>query len=128
MFFPGREFTFPNFLIDVFSIFIFVIWMWLLITIALDLFRRTDTGGIVKVLWVIFLIILPYIGAFIYIITQGRGMAERNRQRLQGVHDEIRRIAGFSPADELDKLTKLRSTSVISDAEYQTLRSRIING
>jgi predicted membrane channel-forming protein YqfA (hemolysin III family) len=74
--FPGG-FTFPNFLADVFSIFIFVLWFWLLITVFGDLFRRRDISGLGKVLWVIVVIVLPYLGIFVYLITQGRGMAER---------------------------------------------------
>src|SRR5580693_9564499 len=80
MLFPGG-FTFPNFLADVFSIFIFVLWFWLLITVFGDLFRRRDISGLGKVLWVIVLVVFPYLGVFIYLISQGRGMAERQSQR-----------------------------------------------
>ena len=76
MLLPGG-FTFPNFLADVFSIFIFVLWFWLLITIFGDLFRRHDISGWGKAIWVIVLILFSYIGIFIYLITQHRGMAER---------------------------------------------------
>ena len=72
-------FTFTNFLADVFAIFIFILWFWLLITVTGDLFRRHDVSGFAKVLWVILLIVLPYIGIFAYLLTQGRGMAERNQ-------------------------------------------------
>ena len=76
-------FSFGNFIIDVFSIFLFILWFWLLITISGDLFRRHDVSGFAKVLWVIFLIVLPYIGVFAYILTQGRGMADRNQERAR---------------------------------------------
>lgn len=95
MLFPGG-FTFPNFLTDVFSIFIFVLWFWLLITVFGDLFRRRDVSGIGKTLWVIGLIVFPYIGVFIYLISQGRGMAERRTQQAQHARDELRRVVGFS--------------------------------
>ena len=82
MLFPGG-FTFPNFLADVFSIFIFVLWFWLLITIFADLFRRHDISGWGKAIWVIVLIVFSYLGIFIYSITQHRGIAERQQQRAQ---------------------------------------------
>jgi Phospholipase_D-nuclease N-terminal len=62
-------FSFGNFLLDVFSIFIFVLWFWLLITVLGDLFRRGDVSGLGKTLWVIVLILFPYLGVFIYLIS-----------------------------------------------------------
>ena len=88
MLFAGG-FTFSNFLADVLSIFIFVLWFWLLITVAGDLFRRHDISGWAKAIWVIALIIFPYLGIFIYLITQHRGMAERQSQRVQQAREDI---------------------------------------
>ena len=82
MLFDGG-YTFANFMANIFSIFIFVLWLWLLITVFGDLFRRQDVSGIGKVIWVILLIVLPYIGIFAYILTQGHGMAVRNRELAQ---------------------------------------------
>ena len=76
-------FSFGSFLLDVLTVFIFVMWLWLLITVIGDLFRRHDTSGFAKAIWVIALIVFPYIGVFIYLITQSRGMAERSSQRAQ---------------------------------------------
>src|ERR1044072_3841107 len=92
------ESSFGTFVADVFAVFIFILWFWLFITTASDLFRRRDVSGFGKVLWVILLIVLPYIGIFAYIITQGGGMAERNRAHARMARDEIRQIAGFSAA------------------------------
>ena len=103
--FPGG-FTFSNFLADVFSIFIFVLWFWLLITIFGDLFRRHDISGWAKAIWVIVLIVFSYLGIFIYLITQHRGMAERQSQRVQQARDDLRHFVGFSAADELEKLER----------------------
>ena len=72
MLFEGG-FSFANFLVDVISIFVFVVWFWLLITVFGDLFRRHDISGWGKALWVIVLILIPYIGVFVYMISQGRG-------------------------------------------------------
>jgi predicted membrane channel-forming protein YqfA (hemolysin III family) len=125
MLFPGG-FTFPNFLTDVFSIFIFVLWFWLLITVFGDLFRRHDISGWAKAVWVIVLILFPYLGIFIYLISQHRGMAERQSQRVQQAHDELRHVVGFSVADELEKLERLKNSGTISNEEYQRLRTRAV--
>jgi hypothetical protein len=119
-------FTFTNFVTDVFAIFIFVLWFWLFITVASDLFRRHDVSGFAKVMWVIFLILLPYIGIFAYLLTQGRGMAERNQAMAKQAQDDLRRMVGFSAADEIEKLDKLKAAGSISEQEYKTLRARIV--
>ncbi len=125
MLFSGG-FTFPNFLADVFSIFIFVLWFWLLITVFGDLFRRRDVSGIGKTIWVILLVVLPYLGVFIYLISQGRGMAERRNQQAEQARDELRKVVGFSVADELDKLERLKNSNMISSDEYMRLRARTV--
>ena len=125
MLFSGG-FTFSNFLADVLSIFIFVLWFWLLITVFGDLFRRRDISGLGKVIWVIVLIVFPYLGIFVYLISQGRGMAERQSQRAQQARDELRQVVGFSVADELEKLERLKNSNTISNEEYLRLRARAV--
>ena len=125
MLFSGG-FTFSNFLADVLSIFIFVLWFWLLITIFSDLFRRHDISGWVKAIWVIGLIVFSYIGIFIYLITQHRGMAERQTQRVQQAREDMRHFVGYSVADELEKLERLKNSNVISNEEYARLRARAL--
>ena len=125
MLFSGG-FTFSNFLADVLSIFIFVLWFWLLITVFGDLFRRHDISGWAKAVWVIVLILFPYLGIFIYLISQHRGMAERQSQRVQQARDERRHVVGFSVADELEKLERLKNSGTISSEEYQRLRTRAV--
>ncbi|HEU0217466.1 MAG TPA: PLD nuclease N-terminal domain-containing protein [Stellaceae bacterium] len=125
MLFSGG-FTFSNFLADVLSIFIFVLWFWLLITVFGDLFRRHDIGGWGKTLWVIGLIVFPYIGVFVYLIAQHRGMAERQTQRAQQAREEVRRVVGFSAADEIEKLERLKNSNKISADEYSRLRARAL--
>src|ERR1700729_4587105 len=105
--------VFKNFVADAFAVFMFILWFWLLITVSSDLFRRHDVSGFGKVLWVILLIVLPYIGIFAYIFTQGRGMAERNEARAKEARDELRQVVGFSAADEIEKLDRLKSTGAI---------------
>jgi hypothetical protein len=125
MLFDGG-FTFTNFVADAFAIFMFILWFWLLITVASDLFRRHDISGFGKVLWVILLIVLPYIGIFAYILTQGRGMAERDREQAKLAREHLRQTVGFSVADEIEKLDRLKSTKSISDEEYTRLRAQLV--
>lgn len=122
----SAESTFANFLASAFSVFVFILWFWLFITTASDLFRRQDISGFGKVLWVILLIVLPYVGIFAYILTQGSGMAERNRAQVRQARDELRQAVGFSVADELTKLERLVAENSISKEEYARLRARIL--
>ena len=125
MLFSGG-FTFSNFFADVLSIFIFVLWFWLLITIFTDLFRRHDISGWAKAIWVIALIIFPYLGIFIYLIAQHRGMAERQGQRVQQAREDMRHFVGYSVADEIEKLERLKNSGTISNDEYARLRARAV--
>ncbi len=125
MLFQGG-FTFANFITDVFAIFMFVLWFWLLVTVSGDLFRRHDVSGFAKVLWVIAFILFSYIGVFAYLLTQGRGMAARNQARADEARDELRRMVGFSSADEIAKLDRLKSAGSISGEEYSRLRAKLV--
>ena len=125
MLFDGG-FTFRNFLVDVFAIFMFVLWFWLLVTVMGDLFRRRDVSGATKVLWVIFVILFPYLGVFIYLISQGAGMAERQHQRAEQTREQLRQMVGLSAADEIEKLERLKSAGTISGEEYTRLRARAL--
>ena len=125
MLFDGG-FSFSNFLVDLITIFAFVVWFWLLILIFSDLFRRTDIPGWGKALWVILVIFTSYIGVFVYLITQGRGMARRNAEQTQAAREELRRFGGFSVADELEKLNRLKSSGSINEQEFTTLRARLV--
>lgn len=126
MFFFDEGFTFRNFLVDVFTIFVFVFWFWLVITVALDLFRRDDISGWGKALWVIAWLVFPFIAVLAYLIFQGKGMGERNVQRAEQARDELRRAVGFSAADEIEKLDRLKKAGSISDAEFARLRARLV--
>ena len=125
MLFQGG-FSFANFLADVITVFMFVLWFWLIITVFGDLIRRRDISGFRKALWVIALIVLPYIGVFAYLLFQGRGMAERHNEQIQRARDDIRRAVGFSVADEIEKLDRLKKSGAISGDEYAGLRAKLI--
>ena len=125
MLFEGG-FSFSNFLVDVFAVFVFVVWFWLLISVFMDLFRRHDISGWAKAIWVIALIVFPYLGVFAYLITQSRGMAERSNQQVQRARDELRQVVGFSAADEIEKLTKLKASGSITNEEFARLRAKLV--
>ena len=125
MFF-AEGFTFRNFVTDVFAVFVFVVWFWLLITVFSDLFRRHDVSGWVKAIWMIALIVFPYLGIFAYMITQAKGMAERSSQQAQQTREELRQVVGFSVADEIEKLDRLKKSGSITDQEFTRLRAKLV--
>jgi hypothetical protein len=125
MLFEGG-FSFSNFLTDVLTVFAFVVWFWLLITIFGDLIRRHDISGWAKTLWVIVLLALPYLGVFAYMISQGKGIAERNSQLVRQARDDLRGAVGFSTADEIEKLDRLKSSGSITGEEFARLRARLV--
>ena len=125
MLFDGG-YTYSNFLMNVLCIFAFVVWFWLLVVIYGDLFRRHDISGWGKALWVIGLVVFSYLGILAYLITQGRGMAERNAQQAQQAREELRRVVGYSVADEISKLDQLKKAGSITDAEFQRLRAKLV--
>src|SRR5262249_19713865 len=127
MFFLSEGFTFRNFLTDAFAVFMLVLWFWLLVTVIGDLFRRHDVSGWGKALWVLALIVFPYLAIFAYLITQSRGMAERSGQRAQQAREELRQVVGFSVADEIEKLDRLKKSGSITDQEFVRLRAKLVS-
>ena len=125
MLFSGG-FTYGNFFADILTIFLFILWFWLLIVASGDLFRRHDISGFAKVLWVIAFILFSYLGVFAYFLTQGHGMAERNKAQATEAREELRHIVGFSVADELGKLDKLKAAGSITEQEYGRLRAKLV--
>jgi type VI protein secretion system component VasK len=109
--------------------FAWVIWFWLLITVFADVFRRDDLSGWAKAAWLIFVIVLPYLGVFIYLITQGRHMSERNvsdRQAAQAQFDDhIKSVAG-GPAAEIEKAKQLLDTGAITQPEFDALKQKAL--
>jgi Phospholipase_D-nuclease N-terminal len=125
MLFDGG-YTYSNFLMNVIAIFAFVVWFWLLVVIFGDLVRRQDISGWGKALWVIGLVLFSYLGILAYLITQGRGMAERNTQQAQQARDELRRVVGFSVADEINKLEQLKKSGSLTDDEFRRLLAKLV--
>jgi hypothetical protein len=125
MLFEGG-FTFANFLVDVLLVFMFVVWFWLLLVVLSDLFRRQDISGWMKALLVVALIVFPFVGVLGYLIIEGDRMAERSSQRAQQARDELRRVVGFSIADEIEKLERLKNSRSITNDEFARLRGRLV--
>ena len=122
----GADWTFGDFILGVLYVFALVILLWLVIMVFVDVFRRHDINGWVKALWVIFVVLAPWIGVLVYLITQHAGMAQRSTREAARERDELRQAVGFSVADELDKLDRMKSEGRISDDEYQRLRGQLI--
>lgn len=122
------DFSIGEFLLWMLWIFLFVIFFWLLITIFADIFRRHDIHGGVKSLWIIFVIILPFLGIFVYLISQSKGMAERNIAQAKQQQEQLRQMVGTSAADELLKLDQLKASGSITEDEYQAMKAKAING
>jgi hypothetical protein len=110
--------------------FLWVIWFWLLIVVFGDLFRSRDLSGWGKVLWAIFVILLPFLGVFVYLIARGHRMGERAaedaRQQEAAFRQYVQDVGGGSPADELAKLADLHTRGVIDDAEYERLKAKAL--
>jgi hypothetical protein len=110
--------------------FMFFIWIWLLIIVFSDIFRSHDLGGVAKALWIIFVILVPYLGVFVYLIARGHKMQEHAVEAAQKQDDAMRTyvqsVSTVSPADELAKLADLKAKGVIDDAEYERLKTKAL--
>ena len=121
-------------LLDIFwtmlEFFLFFIWIFLIITIFMDIFRSHDMKGFTKFVWVLFIIILPLLGALVYLIARGGSMHERSaqqaKQQEQAFQSYVRQAAGGSSADELAKLTDLKAKGAISDEEFEKAKAKIL--
>ena len=114
--------------------FLFFLWIWLLIVIFSDIFRSHDMGGLAKSLWVIFVIIIPYLGVLIYLIARGGSMHERAAaqmaQQQKAFDTYVKQAAGTSGSssvDELAKLADLKSKGVITDAEFEAQKAKLLS-
>jgi ABC-type multidrug transport system fused ATPase/permease subunit len=113
--------------------FLFIIWIWLLIMVFSDIFRSHDMGGGAKALWVIFVILVPYLGVFVYLIARGGKMHERAAaqaaEQQKAFDSYVKQAAGTSSdstADQLSKLADLKTQGVISDAEFEAQKAKVL--
>jgi Short C-terminal domain/Phospholipase_D-nuclease N-terminal len=113
------------------EIFFFVIWIWILITILTDLFRDHELSGWWKAVWVIFLVLIPFLTALVYLIARGNGMRDRTikaqAEAKQHFDSYVRQQAHTgSTADELDKLHALQAKGAISAEEYEKAKAKLL--
>ena len=112
--------------------FLFFIWIWLLITVFADIFRSPDLGGWAKALWTIFVIVLPYLGVFVYLIARGHKMQEHAVQQAKAqdaaAREYIQSVSGGSKsaADEVARLAELRDKGVLTDEEFQAAKAKAL--
>jgi Short C-terminal domain/Phospholipase_D-nuclease N-terminal len=121
----AADYPFLDVLWTLLIFFLWVIWFWLLITVFVDIFRRRDIGGGSKVLWCIFVIILPFLGVFIYLLSQHDEMAQRNLQQVKQQEQYIREVAGGS-ASEIEKAKQLLDSGAITQAEYDQIKAKAL--
>ena len=111
--------------------FLWIVWFWLLFSVFADIFRRHDISGGAKTLWIIFAILLPFLGVFVYLITQNVGMTERNLQRARSQRDQfddaVRDAAGSGgAAAQIDKAKQLLDSGAITQAEFEALKQKAL--
>ena len=111
--------------------FLFFIWIWMMIGIFGDIFRSDDLGGWGKAAWSFFIIIMPFLGVFIYLIVRGGGMAKRRMDEAQAANQQFQQYvqsvatpSGGSVADELQRLATLRDQGVITQEEFDSLKAK----
>lgn len=111
--------------------FAFVVWIWILFTVMIDIFRRHDTSGFMKVLWIIFIIVLPYFGVFVYLIVEHKGMTERaikQQKDAQSQFDQyVQSVAVKSdPTEQIAKAKQMLDSGAITQAEFEQIKQKAL--
>ena len=124
-------YTFGDVMWTMFVFFVWILFFWLLFGVFGDLFSRHDLSGWAKAGWTVFVIILPFLGIFVYLISQGKGMGERAQQRAQAqqtqMDDYVRSVASSSsPTEEIAKGKQLLESGAITQAEFDQLKARAL--
>ena len=127
----AADYPFLDVLWTMLIFFLWVIWFWILITVFIDLFRRKDTSGVSKVLWIIFVILVPFLGVFVYLLVNHDGMADRNIAQAQAQQKQmdqyVRETAGSGgAAAEIEKAKGLLDSGAITQAEFDAIKSKAL--
>jgi hypothetical protein len=127
----AADYPFLDILWTMFIFFLFIIWIWILITVFADIFRRKDVGGGMKALWIVFVILLPYLGVLIYLIANHDGMADRNiaqmQKQQQATDAYIQSVAGSGgAAAEIEKAKGLLDSGAITQAEFDSIKAKAL--
>ena len=121
----ATEWSFGNVLWSMFVFFFWVMFIWMFIAIFGDIFRRDDLSGWGKAGWIFLIFVLPFLGILIYMIARPK-MTEQDKRMIAQAQEQQRRLSGFSPADEISKLSVLRDEGKISPQEFETLKQRAL--
>ena len=115
---------------SIFMFFLMVAWIWTIIAVIGDVFRSNDMSGAAKALWVLSIIVIPWLGVLGYILVRGGGMEKRRLQALADAQEAqrtyIQDVAGVSTADELSKLAELKEKGVITDTEFEAQKAKLL--
>jgi hypothetical protein len=126
----AADYPFMDVLWSMIIFFFWVIWIWIVITVLIDIFRRHDIGGFAKALWVIFVVILPWLGVLVYLIVEHDGMRERNMKQAQAQRaafdDYVRDAAGGGGAAEIAKAKELLDAGAITQQEFEALKAKAL--
>ena len=123
--------TFWQVIWTMFIFFMWVLWIWLLIIVFMDVFRNRESSGLAKAGWCIFVILLPFLGVFIYLIVEGKGMAERRTQEAQAMQasfdSQVKAAAGQGdPTTQIANAKQLLDSGAITQAEYDALKQKAL--
>ena len=122
--------SFLHMLGSIFMFFLLVAWIWVVISVLTDIFRSKDINGWVKGAWVLFVIVLPWLGVLAYLIIRGDGMQKRTMEMIEKAGNQqreyIQSVASVSTADELTKLADLKEKGVITDAEFEAQKAKLL--
>ena len=129
----AADYPFMDLLWSMIIFFAWVAWIWILIVILTDVFRRHDIGGWTKALWTIFLVVIPFLGVLVYLVAQHDGMAERQQKDVQAQQAQfdsyVRQAAGTGgggPASEIEKAKALLDSGAITQSEFDTLKAKAV--
>ena len=127
---PLADVSFGDLLLLIVEVFLFVAWIWILISIIGDLFRDHELSGWAKGIWILFLIFIPFLSAFVYLIARGNGMRDRaikaQTDAKKHFDEYVREQAASSPADELHKLNELREKGALSQEEFDQAKAKLL--
>lgn len=126
----AADYPFLDVLWTLLIFFLFVIWFMILFRVIIDLFRRHDIHGGRKTLWLIFIIVLPFLGVFVYLIAESSGMAERNMKDAQSSQaqfdDYVKSVSGGGAAAEIEKAKSLLDSGAITQAEFDSIKTKAL--
>ena len=128
----GAEYPLLNIIWTMFVFFLFIFWLMIVFKVIIDIFRRKDCGGGTKTLWLIFVIFLPFLGVFMYLITQGQHMAERDAEQMmaqkQELDEYVRGVAGGAggAAGEIAQANKLLADGAITQEEFDKIKAKAL--